>query len=203
MSELIACHGCDQILDVSKIHDGCKASCSRCGHVLTSYQSDAMAKVVAYSVSAGIFLLIANSFSFLTLTAKGLKSAMTLPETALALYRYGLPELAVLVAAFIILIPALVLLLLFAISLPLSLDRPARWLKPAARAFYTLHEWSMVEVFLIGVVVSLIKLSHMAEVELGFSFWAYVTFSICFTLALTTIDRYQCWRKIEEVQARG
>jgi paraquat-inducible protein A len=162
-----------------------------------------MAKVLAYSVSAGIFLLIANSFSFLTLTAKGLKSAMTLPETALALYRYGLPELAVLVAAFIILIPALILLMLIAISLPLSLNRPARWLKPAARAFYTLHEWSMVEVFLIGVVVSLIKLSHMAEVELGFSFWAYTAFSVCFTLALTTIDRYQCWRKIEEVQAHG
>jgi paraquat-inducible protein A len=43
----------------------------------------------------------------------------------------------------------------------------------------------------------------MADVELGFSFWAYTAFSVCFTLALTTIDRYQCWRKIEEVQAHG
>ena len=58
----------------------------------------------------------------------------------------------------------------------------------------------MVEVFLIGVVVSLVKLAQLASVQLGLSFWAYAAFSITFTLALTTLDRFQCWQMIERLQ---
>ncbi len=49
-------------------------------------------------------------------------------------------------------------------------------------------------------MVSLVKLASLADVELGLSFWAYAAFSISFTLALTTLDRFQCWREIEEMQ---
>jgi paraquat-inducible protein A len=56
----------------------------------------------------------------------------------------------------------------------------------------------MVEVFLIGVVVSLVKLASLAEVQLGISFFAYTAFSITFTLAVTTLDRFQCWQMIDE-----
>ena len=124
---------------------------------------------------------------------------MTLPETALILYRFDMPELAILVGGFIVVIPMLILLLLFAVCLPLALKVSAPWLVDAARILFTLHRWSMVEVFLIGVVVSLFKLSQMADVELGFSFWAYGSFSVFFTLAMTTLDRHQCWQMIEEV----
>ena len=61
----------------------------------------------------------------------------------------------------------------------------------------------MVEVFLIGVIVSLVKLVQLAHVQLGFSFWAYTAFSILFTLAVNRLDRFQCWQKIEEVQVQG
>jgi paraquat-inducible protein A len=55
----------------------------------------------------------------------------------------------------------------------------------------------MVEVFIIAVIVSLVKIASLATVVLGISFWAYAAFSICFTLALVTLDRYQCWEMIE------
>jgi paraquat-inducible protein A len=155
---------------------------------------------MAYAVAASVFLVIANSFSFLSMEAGGLEAAMTLPETALALYRYGMWDLAILVSGFIILVPALLLGLVLAVCLPLSAGKSAPWLVEAARVLYSVQEWSMVEVFLIGTVVSLVKLAAMAHVELGFSFYAYVAFSITFTLALTTLDRFQCWEMIEQVQ---
>jgi len=37
---------------------------------------------------------------------------------------------------------------------------------------------------------------------LGISFWAYVAFTICFTLALSNLDRYQCWHLIEQLSKR-
>ncbi len=59
----------------------------------------------------------------------------------------------------------------------------------------------MVEVFIIGVIVSLVKIAAMATVVLGISFWAYAGFSICFTLAIYNLDRYQCWERIEQLGA--
>lgn len=66
---------------------------------------------------------------------------------------------------------------------------------------FILTPWSMVEVFLIGVLVSLIKIAAMAEVILGISFWAYIAFSVCLTATLANIDRHQLWDWLEEVQA--
>jgi paraquat-inducible protein A len=55
----------------------------------------------------------------------------------------------------------------------------------------------MVEVFVIGVLVSLVKIGAMATVILGISFWSYVGFAICFTATLSSLDRFQMWREIE------
>jgi paraquat-inducible protein A len=51
------------------------------------------------------------------------------------------------------------------------------------------------------VIVSLVKIAAMATVVLGISFWAYAAFSILFTFAVASLDRYQCWQLIEELEA--
>ncbi|MEH6551555.1 MAG: paraquat-inducible protein A [Pseudomonadales bacterium] len=202
MNGLIACQGCDLLIDVSDIPPGARAVCPRCGHFLTSLQPNAMSLVLAYSVAAAIFLLIANSFSFMSLGAGGLHTEMTLPTTVWELFHYGMPVLAILVAGFIILLPAAVLFFLIYIATALQLQRPYTSLRFVAVLFFTIYSWTMVEVFIIGVIVSLIKLSAMATITLGISFWAYVAFSVSFTLALASVDRYQCWQMINGLDAR-
>ena len=59
----------------------------------------------------------------------------------------------------------------------------------------------MAEVFVIGTLVSLIKIGAMATVVIGISFWAYVGFVICFTASLANLDRHALWRRIEECTA--
>ena len=200
MSELIACHGCDLLVDVSGLENNSHANCPRCGHFLTRYQRDAMNRVLAYAIAAILFLALALNFDFLSISSSGLESVMTLRSAPLSLWRYGMPELAIMLALFIIYIPALVLLLLVSLSAPLLLRARVPWLRLAARSIFTLQNWTMVEVFIIGVIVSLVKIAAMAPVELGISFWAYAAFSICFMLALVTLDRYQCWEMIEALE---
>ena len=65
-----------------------------------------------------------------------------------------------------------------------------------------MQHWVMAEVFIIGVIVSLVKIATMATVTLGLSFWAYAAFSVCFALAVATVDRYQVWEQIEALEAR-
>ena len=88
---------------------------------------------------------------------------------------------------------------LVALLVPVRQGRPAPWVVPAARFLSFLSAWSMVEVFVIGVIVSLVKIGHMATVILGISFWSYVAFAICFTATITSLDRVQLWERIEEL----
>ena len=201
MNGTIACHCCDLLVDVSEIADGAIADCPRCGGFLTRYRSDAYARVLALTVAAIVMLVAANSFDFLSFASSGLESVITLPQTPRALWENGTPEVAVLVAAFIIFIPALIMLLLLLIALPLQRRTYRWWLRPAAHLLFEVYNWSMVEVFIIAVIVALVKIAAMATVVIGLSFWAYAVFTILFTMALTNLDRYQCWRLIEELEA--
>ena len=185
------------MFDISTLTDGDTARCSRCQHFLTRYRADELQRVVAFSSSALILLVIACSFPFMAFKASGLESMMTLPETALKLWGYEMPALAFLVATFIILLPAFILIVLLALASALMFQRSYGWLSSAGRLIFTLQNWCMVEVFFIGVLVSLVKISSMATVAMGTSFWAYAAFSVLFTLSLSALDRAQCWRRIE------
>ena len=198
----IACNGCDLLLNVAALEHDQSASCPRCGGFLTRYRHDAYSRVLAFSFAGLILLVLANSYSFLSFSASGLESVMTLRQTPLALWDNGMPEVAVLVAAFIIYIPAIVLLLLIALCIPLHQDRYHPWLTLLAKGVFLAQNWAMVEVFIIGVIVSLVKIAAMATVTIGISFWAYAAFTICFTLAVAALDRYQCWERIEALEAQ-
>ena len=193
----IACHGCDLLVEVANLQDGQSATCPRCGGFLTRFRSDAFSRVLAFTSAAMILLVLSNTYSFLSFAASGLESVMTLWQTPLALWNYGMPEVAVLVAAFIIIIPAVILVMLLLLCIPLSQGQYRPWLPTMAKWIILAQNWAMVEVFIIGVIVSLVKIAAMATVVLGISFWAYAGFSICFTLAVSNLDSYQCWEKIE------
>ena len=197
MSDKIACHGCDLLVNVAALKDGESAFCPRCGCFLTRMRADAYSRVLAFASAGLIFLVLANSYPFLSLSSSGLESIMTLRQTPGALWANGMPEVAVVVAAFIIVIPATVLLLMLVLSIPLDQGRYHPWLAPIAKGVFLAQNWSMVEVFIIGVIVSLVKIAALATVVIGLSFWAYAAFAICFTLAVASLDRYQCWERIE------
>lgn len=200
MSGEIACHGCDLLVNVAGLKEGESASCPRCGHFLTRYRADSYSRVLAYTVAGLILLVMANSFSFLSFAASGLESVITLRETPGAVWNYGMPSVAIMVAAFIIIIPAIVLILLLLLCIPLERGQYKPWLVPVAKWVFLGQNWAMVEVFIIGVIVSLVKIAAMATVVLGISFWAYAGFSICFILAVASLDRYQCWERIEALE---
>ncbi|MBL4782353.1 MAG: paraquat-inducible protein A [Porticoccaceae bacterium] len=201
LADYIACPSCDVMFDISILKDGESAHCSRCGHFLSTLRSDETSRVIAYSSSALILLALACSYPFMSFKASGLESLMTLPQTALNLWYNGMPGLAFLVAAFIVFIPALLLILILILNIALLTERHCHWLQPVGRLIYTLYNWSMVEVFFIGVLVSLVKIGHMATVVMGLSFWAYALFSLFFVLSLSCLDRAKCWQRIEALQS--
>ena len=196
-----ACHECDLLITIEDLAEGGRASCPRCGHVIATHSSDGLTRSLAWALSAVLLLVASNFFPFLSLKASGLEQVMTLPGSALALYQDGYWTVALLVMGPIVGIPALILAAVIAMLIPLRQGRSASHLIPAARLTFFLNPWSMVEVFVIGVLVSLVKIGAMATVVLGISFWTYVAFALCFIAMFANLDPMILWRRIEAVQS--
>lgn len=198
----LGCIQCDLFLRIPDLRGGQKASCPRCGFLISSRSPDGLTRTLALAIAALILLIASNAFPFLALQASGLEKVMTLPGTAVELYDEDYAEMAVLVLGVIVVIPGTMLLILIALTGALVLGHGPKWLVPAGRTIFFLTPWAMVEVFIIGVVVSLIKIGAMATVVMGISFWSYVGFTLCFIAALSSLDRLEVWGEIERRLAR-
>jgi len=196
----MACPSCDQLYEISGLTHGDKARCGSCNHLLSTYRENAYSHVVAYSISGLIFFVIACCNPFMSFKSSGLESVMTLPQTIAQIKGEGMWDLALLVACLILIIPALVLVLAGALGASLAAGWRNYWAKDVAKFIFHLQTWSMVEVFFIGVLVSLFKIAHMATVGVGIAFWSYAAFAIFFTLALSNLDTFQMWQRLEELE---
>ena len=196
-----ACLECDLMIELEALDSGQRARCPRCGGFLTRNDSEAMNRGLAFALASAVLLVMANSFPFLELHASGLEKVMTIPQAGLQLYQEDRAVLAGMVLGPIAVVPAVMLTTMIALLVPLRRGARASWLVPTGKLLFALNPWSMVEVFIIGVLVSLVKIGAMATVVIGISFWAYIAFVLCFIVAVGSLDRFQIWREIEACQA--
>ena len=82
------------------------------------------------------------------------------------------------------------------ILLPIRMRRSA-WKAPTVfRYLRKLQPWGMMEVFMLGILVSIVKLAKMAVVIPGFSLYAFAALSLILTAAVSSLDQYLIWEKI-------
>lgn len=194
---LIGCPECDLLVRLTLPAPGEAASCPRCHFTLASGVPGRFRRSLAFAVTALILMVISATFPFLSINAAGLESSMTLATAATSLTRFGADAVAVLVLAFVVLVPGLLMIAVTALTALLEAGRPNRALVPLARSLFHLDAWSMADVFAIGVIVSLVKLSSMADVSLGPGFWAYLGFAACALISATSLDRILVWDTID------
>lgn len=199
-SDKIGCPQCDLLIARPALAPGQRANCPRCGFVLTVCYANPASRALSFALSALVFLLIAVNFSFLKINSSGVESSTTLIQTVSRLADYGANAVAVLVFAIIILIPAAMLAATILLSIMLMTRRYAQWMLFVTRWLFHFNTWAMVEVFAIGVIVSLVKISSMAHVELGASFWAYLAFSGLFLLSFSSLDRLVVWSSVNRLR---
>lgn len=193
----LTCPDCDLIVEFVALRDKQRAFCPRCGHLLTHRRIRALERATAFAIAGLLFLILANIYPFLSFSVNGQEQVMTLLQSSQELYRNGSKILALFVLAFIIIVPSLIIISLLLVLIPILLKRqPVIGQRLWARFIFTLGPWSMVEVFILGVLASLTKIASMATIVLGLSFWAYVAFTLCFLISLSALDRYQFWRTI-------
>ncbi len=192
----VACHDCGLVSVIPPLSINESARCSRCDHLLTTRFADLESRLLAYSLVALWFLFLSTQYAFLGFEAKGQSHSITLLQSITSLMDAGFPSLAILVGAMIVAIPLVFLCSVLVVAVALLTQRPTIFAQRALQLSVKLLPWSMAEIFLIGTLVSFIKIVALADVALGLSFWSYCAFGISMVLVVKHLDRHTLWIKL-------
>ncbi|MDP2561439.1 paraquat-inducible protein A [Psychrobium sp. 1_MG-2023] len=193
----IACEHCDLLLQAPKLKQGECAICPRCHHKLSRLRPSAINWLFSYIITGLILLVLSNLFSLMTFNLAGNISEVTLWQSASKLYFEQYKVLSLLVYVFTVVFPGVILLMILLFITTIKLGKQQWYLASLLRLIFALIPWAMAEVFLVGALVSLVKLVTIAKIELGYSFWAYCLFCICYVKVLSLVDKYQFWYWVE------
>jgi len=181
----IVCEGCDAVCRRVPLRRREISHCERCGTELDRHAGGQSARVLPLTVASLILFAIANLFPIVQIELQGLTSQTTLAGAVVALSVEGMSPVALLVLATTILFPLLQLCILFYVLVPLHYERRPAGFAVLVRLLQSLRPWGMVEVFLLGVLVAIIKLGSIAQVIAGPALWAFVGLTVLLTAILS------------------
>jgi paraquat-inducible protein A len=179
------------------VPEGHTARCRRCGDLLRRRARNGLERTLALAFASSVLFVVANSFPFLSFEMRGLSTQTTLLTGVVDLWQAGKEGVASLVFLTIELAPAAQIGLILWVLGPLRFgQRP--WLLPFAfRLLRHAQTWSMLEVFLIGILVAIVKLMAMASVVPGISLWSFVLLIGVLTAAIASFDPEEVWERLE------
>jgi paraquat-inducible protein A len=196
-----ACHFCDTLHEAFPVAEGSAARCVRCGALLYQNRPASLARASAFSLAALLLMVLVHVFPFLTMDAASMRRNLTLVGAATALIEEDAPILGASVILFTAITPVMLAGGMIYVCLPLMFGLQAPGSFNVAKWMYRTEPWNMVEVFLLGVLVSLLKLAKVADVHFGLGFWAFAGVMLCMAAAVAGIDREELWDRLEV--ARG
>ena len=91
------------------------------------------------------------------------------------------------------LVPLLRLLLLFYVTFSIAINYFHKSLLWSFRLYHHVEAWGMLDVYMLGIIVSVVKLLSMAEVQPGFGLWAYAGLLLASILATTSLNHHEVW----------
>lgn len=201
---LVACRGCDLLQRLPSLARRERAHCARCGHVLGRRAVDSLERSLALTVAAALLLVIANTTPLMDLSAVGRTASATVIDGAMQMWRHDERITAVVVAFCALLAPAAFLASLLTVLLAArrsaALGVPApRWIGEILRWSRHLHAWSLLEVMLLGLLVSLVKIAQYARVSADIGIFAVAALTFVFPAIMTHFDQREIWERIEWV----
>lgn len=197
----VRCHDCDELQHVPPLSNGSGAECRRCGSFLFAHKPEGLQRAFVLYLASLILLVIANAFPFLTLKAQGHVQPSRLLSGAIDIWRDGMPEVGIVVILFVLVAPLLKIVIGLLVVGPLASQRKIRGAKGLYRLYEILHPWSMMEIFLLGVLVSYTKIVNLATVEVGPSLYAFVALILTTIAADSSVDTHDVWERLRPSRA--
>jgi paraquat-inducible protein A len=197
LTQTVICRDCDTVHRTVALNRGDIACCVRCEGVLARYQRVDVTQALALTLAAAILLVVANVTPVLSIELDGIQTQANIWTAALSMERGWISCAALVLAATTLLVPTLQIgLLLWLLSFA-SAARRAPGLTTVLVVLHLLRPWSMTEVFLLGALVAMVKLSSWVSVVAGVGLWALAGL----TIILAVLSKYESrsWWALDKV----
>jgi paraquat-inducible protein A len=172
--------------------------CMRCGAVLYRHRPDTVDRSLALTCAALILFIISNSFPFLAMKSGGLIQQTTLISGIVELWRQELYALSAVVMLTCLLVPLTQMTGLLYILAPLKwVGRPAPQAHRVFRLILHATPWGMMEVFMLGILVALVKLGKMATIVPGISAFSFVVLIQVMAWAVSNLNPAELWVQLD------
>ena len=195
---LFVCHECDALQRVPAVEPGHDAICSRCKSRLFRNPKGGIDKPLALVIAAMIAFIVANIHPIMDLTIVGVKLTTTITGAAYVFWQSGSPELAAIVWLPSVLIPGLIIAglcyVLFSIRFQLKLP----FTTPILVLIGRLLPWGMMDVFLLGILVSMVKLAGLASIVVGIGFYAFVLSVVFYAATIASLEPHSLWEGLQD-----
>jgi paraquat-inducible protein A len=189
----IACQQCDLLQQEIELPPGGAAVCSRCKAPMYRSTPHGLERALICTLVSIVLFLLANTYPIVGLELQKTRNATTLFSSVVYLYQHDLESVAALVFTTTLLIPCVELAAMLYILLPLRLGFVARGLPQVLRLVQTIHPWGMIEVFMLGIIVSVVRTSNFATVEPGLALWSFAVLMVSLIAGAYFFNERDLW----------
>lgn len=197
---ILSCHECGIASDVEDLNAGEIARCPRCNNHLLHTDRNPVQGPVCFAIASLIAFLGSLFYPFMSFSLHGLSQKISLMQAMEVLADFNNNTLSVLLILSVIVLPVVYLICLLylysCVSHPLLKKRRPKVQKRVLKVLSRIKPWLMVDVFLVGVLVSLVKISALANVSMGLSFWAFFVFTFLMVKTISSADLYWIWQQL-------
>jgi paraquat-inducible protein A len=170
----------------------------RCGAVLYRRKKDSLNRTLSLAIAGIILFVVANTYPFLTIKSEGLMQETTLLAGVKELYVQNMWELAALVLITTFVMPFIQLSGMIYVLLPLKFNRLPWRLPFIFRFLQNIQPWGMMEVFMLGILVAIVKLAKMANIIPGIALYSFAALILVLAGAMASLDPDIVWDRLGE-----
>jgi paraquat-inducible protein A len=196
-TNLVACPNCDLLFQENLAGNDVAYDCPRCRTLLYRGRRGSLETMLALACAALVALALANSFPVLGLEINGQRTETTMLGAVAALWRENMQPVAALTLLTAIVAPLLELAAIVWLVLPLWLGRRPPAFAEVFRTLRLVHPWAMPEVLILGMLVSMVKLAHFADLLPGVGIWAFGGLMLLLTALSAITEPRELWRDWE------
>jgi len=195
LDKLTACPDCDLLVERISLVEHQQAHCPRCNRLLFQGRSDPVTKTLVVSATGLLMVFPAYFLPVMDMGALGITNATSIIETVAPMMTTSFWIAGVSLLLFAIIFPIMILGLSFWISFHLRLKLFPGYLQTFQKIFQRLVRWMMSEVYVLGIIVSLVKLLDDFTVTLEAGAISFTLMMFCTILVTTTVSRNYFWEE--------
>ena len=200
-ADLIACHECDTLYHKRALPQHTAAKCVRCGATLYPSVSSNLNRACAITLAALITFVIAQAFPIVELETNGITSQTTLIGAIVALWGENMEVIASMVFCATIAFPFIELIAMLYLLVPLNAGYVPPGFNLVLRSIQFVRPWGMIEVFMLGILVTLVKMLSVARVIPEAALFAFGALTLLFAV-IVSFDPRALWEIAERVTGR-